>query len=561
MNRELRLANLTALEAELVACEGEQARLLEFGNSLAIWHAKQSNTLFGALSTHIDEQISKADADLAAAKKEIDVETPDEKIRIELRKAFHRRLLRSLRFDFRLILFVLLFPKVVDFLDNLQYATLVGSGIYPILAGSIFATVGLFVMLMRLRRGKTLWPRRRIGKWLVWSGVISLIVGFWNLLSPLIHLWLLSPFFPSIWQVLGFSLGWFLVIFAGAILTYHAGFRAHWNEIAFARAMLEWASRGTLHTRAAKFTLTQNRKQIHYFANLLGHHLRKPWVNPTDDFSDDRWDNLAAKFPPAIKVALAVESVEGSAARPAILSQTIDRIYASASAKGWRKANFERVLEAASRELGLGMDFALALDQDSPAQPNGSRAKLLELVKDEAFLKGLGSAKHRAMMGELQKSLLETAEILVRRVKPQLGQPDVLKWDEHLASVIGDPKLGSPSLAQFAFKELSRDGHNDKVRTVIYGPKKLIAAAPSDGVPSDSTVELRAVNSGDQSGVDLVLRIDLAGIDKAIPANTLRLPLARGLVTDPADSKRCPSCGRLHCPEYSSGRECTWSGI
>ncbi len=561
MNRELLQANLAELENERLNAERRQSQLMEFGNNLALWHAKQSNTLFGSLSTHLDEQIAQTDRDLAATKSEINVEIPDEAVRIDLRKAFHRRLMRTLSFDIRLILFVMLFPKAVEFLDNLQFATLLGVGIYPTVGASLFFSALMFVLLMRLRRGKVRWPGKRIAKWLVWAGIISIIISLWYFISPLAHIWMMSPFFPSIWQVLLFSLGWFIVVFLGAILTYHAGFRKHWNDIAFARATLEWASRGSLHIRGAKFLLTQNRKQVHYFATLFGVHLRKPWIVPETNFSDDRWVKLAAKFPPAIKVALAVEEGDGVNARPRVLNQIIDRIYETASARGWRKSNFDRVLESASRDMTVSLDFSTALDQDSPATPNGSRAKLLELVQNDTFMGKVGATKHSLMMREVQKSLLETEEILVRRVKPQLGQPDVLKWDEHLASVIGNPSMGSPSLAQFAIHELSRDGHNDGVRTVIYGPKKLIGKLTSDGQSAASTVELRAVNPAAQTGVDLVLRLDIAGIDKAIPASVLRLPVSLGVSGDVQDDSRCPRCGRLDCSQFAAGIECTWSGI
>ena len=554
--------SLSELRIEREMSEQAQTSLIEFGANLAQWHAKQSNTLFGALLGHIDSQIGKANADLIAVNNQINVEIPDERERIDLRRAFHRRLLSSIKFDIRLILFVVLFPKFADFMDNVQYLTPLGPAIYPVAALGFFATCAIGVMLFRLRQGKARWPGRRIGKWLAIAGAVSLVIAFWSWLSLPVKLWLMSPFFPSIWQVLGFSLIWFVITFIGAILTYHAGFRKHWNSVTFARATLAWASRGSLHIRTARHMLMQSRRQVMYFAELFGHHLRRPWMINADSFDSERWAQMASKFPPAIKVALAVEQGEDGKERPTALRQIIDRIYAAASAKSWRKLNFQRLMKLATRENGGALEFATAIDQDTPSTPNGSRARLLELVQDDAFMLRVGTQKHDVMMKEVQKSLLETDEILVRRVKPQLGQPDVLNWDEHLVSVIGNPSMGSPSLAQFAVDEMSRDGYTDRVQTVVYGPSKLISAVQAKAqLKADSTVELRSLDAESQTGVDLVLRLDIAGIDKAIPASALRLPQTNVAKSDDVDPSRCPRCGRLNCDSYRAGKECTWSGI
>lgn len=553
---------LLELQEERQEAEHNQNTLIEFGASLAEWHSKQSNTLFGSLIGHIDSQVTKANIDLLAVNNQINVEIPDESERVELRRNFHRRLLKSLKFDLRLILFVVLFPRFVEFMDNLQFMTLLGPGIYPVAALGFFSTSAILVGLLRWRRGKVRWPGSRIAKWLVLSGLLSLVIAFWNLLSVLANLWLMSPFYPSIWHVVLFCLFWFIVTFIGAIFTYHAGFRRHWNSVTLARATLAWASRGSLHIRTAKHILLQSRKQVIYFAEMLGHHLRRPWVVTHDSLDTERWNQMAANFPPAIKVAVAEEFTENGTERPQALRQIIDRIYAVASSRSWRKLNFQRLLDLATKENGGAIEFATAIDQDTPSTPNGSRNKLLGLVQDESYLKRVGSKQHDVMMKEVQKSLLETEEILVRRVKPQLGQPDVLNWDEHLESVIGDPAQGSPSLAQFAIDEMNRDGWNDRVQTVIYGPTKLVEEIDLKSArKKDSTVELRPLDSKVQTGVDLVLRLDLAGVDRAIPALALRLPVSQVSNHDAHDLARCGRCGRLNCESYLTGQPCNRSGI
>jgi hypothetical protein len=247
------------------------------------------------------------------------------------------------------------------------------------------------------------------------------------------------------------------------------------------------------------------------------------------------------------------------------MQKAIALVMQDQSRNGWRVANLDLFKSNASRFSNLPYQISWdSIDGDGPSAPNGSRKTLLDFVKNENFLLEHGIEKVADLIPEVQNKILEAAELQVVAIGPNRGQAKEQNWDQHLELSVGDPALGSPPLANFAFRPAYlNEGLNNSVISLISGPERLLNKVRSrTGNKVPASVEL--INTHDQSArnIDLVLRIDLAGVEKSISPNSIWLPKAGDhFRADSPDLSRCRKCGREDCASLTSASECQGSGV
>jgi hypothetical protein len=562
INQDIDSLNEEEVLAQINESENRQKQITDFTMMVEEWYQRQKNTIFGQLIGRVDEQIALANADLLAQDKFVKPEIPNEVDRIKYRKTFHSEILRRLRFNSSVIFAFFLIPLIFSALDAMGVLTLLGIAIYPILGSAIFITSILFVVIRRSRTSAEKWPPRRMATWITLGTAIAALVAFWPAIGIFAKIAVKSAFFPSAFQVILIFVGWYLIGFLRALLKYHLNYKKYFNKIADAHAELAWRSKGTLHVRSGIRRLELARQQIEYWATVFGYHLRTPWKLESKDAIENKWAALATSFPVSVRIAQA-RGVFGS--EGADMQKAIALVVQDQSRNGWRVANLDLFKSNASRFSNLPYQISWdSIDGDSPSAPNGSRKTLLDFVKNENFLLEHGIDKVADLIPAVQNKILEAAELQVVAIGPNRGQAKEQNWDQHLELSVGDPALGSPPLANFAFRPAYlNEGLNNSVISLISGPERLLTKVRSRaGNKLPASVEL--INTYDQSArnIDLVLRIDLAGVEKSIPPHSIWLPQAGDHYrTESPDLSRCRKCGRRDCVSITNGSACLGSGV
>jgi hypothetical protein len=561
-NQDIDSLNEEQILAQINESENRQKQITDFTMMVEEWYQRQKNTIFGQLIGRVDEQIAIANADLASQEKFVKPEIPNEADRIKYRKTFHSELLRRFRFNFSVIFAFLLIPVIFSTLDAIGVLTLLGIAIYPILGAAILVFTILFVVGRRFRTSSEKWPPRRMATWITLGVAVAALVAFWPAIGLFAKIAIKSAFFPSAFQVILFFVGWFLLGFVRALLKYHFKYKEYFNKIADAHAELAWRSKGTLHVRSGIRRLELMRQQIEYWATVIGYHLRTPWQLESKDAVENKWAAVATSFPVSVRIAQA-RGVFGS--EGADMQKAITLVMQDQSRNGWRVANLDSYRSNASRFNNLPYQINWdSIDGDSPSAPNGSRKTLLEYVKNENFLLKHGIEKVADLIPEVQNKILEAAELQVVAIGPNRGQATEQNWDQHLELSIGDPALGSPPLANFAFRPAYlNEGLNNAIVSLISGPERLLNKVRSRaGNKIPASVELISTHDQSARNIDLVLRIDLAGVEKSISPNSVWLPKAGDhFRTESPDLSRCRKCGREDCVSINSSSECQDSGV
>lgn len=562
---ELDELNIDDLNELLEVYETRQAELTQLAGQATSWKDLQSNSLIGRVLQHVESQLDIANQDLAQQTAEVDVLIPEEETRVNLRKSFHSTLLSAFKFSFCILFLFLLIPAILEFLDGLAFSTPLSLGIYPLLGVAIPSIVLIIMLVLRSKYHKEVWPTRRILKYVLLSTLTGALVGTWPLVGPLVHLFVASTFFPSFLQVFSFALLWLLIVFTGAILKYHAGFREYYDSVTLAHAILAWASRGSLHIRTSIHRLNQISRQVTYWAEMLGLHLRKPWITNPHGEMDEGWAKSVGSFPPSIKVAEAIDQSPDGGPRPIAIERIIHRIALRESSRGWRKENFRNLLATAAKFSPSGLNFGDAIDRDTPASPNGSRAEVLKLVQNERFLAFLGDGLHDGIQSEVQDWILDEADLPVSVVQPGRRQDKNPSWDEHLVSVIGDVQAGSPPLANFAIQELHHQrGYANGVTSFVFAPSRVIRLLETENAGREipAGLNLKALSSNSTRNIDLVLRLDIAGIEQQIDASHLHLPVVGSPERTSIIAKdACQKCGRRTCASLDGKSACDGSAV
>ena len=561
-NQDIDSLNEEQVLTQIIESENRQKQITDFTMMVEEWYQRQKNTIFGQLIGRVDAQISLANADLLAQEKFVKPEIPNEADRIKYRKTFHSEILRRFRFNSSAIFAFLLIPLIFSTLDAIGVLTLLGIAIYPILGSAIFIVSILFVAVRRSRTSAEKWPPRRMATWIALGAAIGALVAFWPAIGIFAKIAVKSAFFPSAFQVILIFVGWYLIGFLRALLKYHLNYKKYFNRIADAHAELAWRSKGTLHVRSGIRRLELVRQQIEYWATVIGYHLRTPWKLESKDAIENKWAALATSFPVSVRIAQA-RGVFGS--EGADMQKAIALVMQGQSRNGWRVANLDLYRSNASRFNNLPYQINWdSIDGDSPSAPNGSRKTLLDFVKNEGFLLEHGIEKVANLIPEVQNKILEAAELQVVAIGPNRGQATEQNWDQHLELSIGDPSLGSPPLANYAFRPAYlNEGLNNSIVSLISGPERLlnkVRARAGNKIPA--SVEL--IDTHDQSArnIDLVLRIDLAGVEKSISPNSIWLPKSGDhFRTESPDLSSCRKCGRGDCASLTSDADCQNSGV
>lgn len=389
----------------LIEIAQERNHLEDFVGNLSPWYTIQENNIFGALFKHLDKQIAMANMDELSHNENIDPKVPTDEVRINLRKKFHSRVLRSLRFNAGGVFILIFLPVFFDFLDNAQFLTPLSIGIYPILAVATFVVVLTFVIVRAIlsrakkrlkksydniieasqvynstevaspnrsidegkpgknlgekeledsskgnqkkrtfkRRVTPLWSWKRITGWILTSFGLSALVFFWPVTGIFAKILYKAPFFPSGWQIIIGALVIFISRFIYSILNYYV----HYRELYFKPAnrawkKIYWASRGLLIIRSDKKRFEIMKSQLQYWHRVYGQLLRKPWSANVAESIHRANLGIASAFPPTVKVAQALDASADDSVAVTRLESIEQSLYHSLTSTGWRKIHFEQ---------------------------------------------------------------------------------------------------------------------------------------------------------------------------------------------------------------------------
>jgi hypothetical protein len=477
-----------------IAVEREQFE--DLVGKISPWYSLQENNIFGALFKHLDKQIEIANSDEASHSESIEIEVPSDDVRIGLRKQFHSRVLKSLRFNFTTAAILLFLPVFFDFLDNAQFLTPLSIGIYPILAVATFIAIITFVIVRavvsraknklknayahlvvaaktpeeavtldsaeaanaqqnidnptsnketkrRVRRGlKPLWGWKRVTGWVVVAFGFSTLVFFWPIAGVFARIIYKAPFFPSAWQIILVALLIFISRFTYSILNYYV----HYRELYFKPAnrawkKIYWASRGLLIIRSDKKRFEIMKSQLKYWHRVYGQLLRRPWsLNLSTNLQRANL-GVGAVFPPTVKIAQALDASADDTVAVTRLESIEKSLFHSLTRNGWRSDHFQEFFQK-YRNM---RDFSPAakaieknLDSMTPATDEGLSREFEELVSNSRFLEYVGNSKLQVELESIQSEILKTGDLRVAVLRSVRDQLPVQDWNSHLKSILID---------------------------------------------------------------------------------------------------------------------------
>lgn len=493
INHDATEAELTVMLEEIAA---EREQFEDLVGKISPWYSIQENNIFGALFKHLDKQIEMANSDEASHSESIDIEVPSDDVRIGLRKQFHSRVLKSLRFNLATAAILLFLPVFFDFLDNAQFFTPLSIAIYPILAVATFIAMITFVIVRavvsrannklknayahlvvaaktpeealtgdtgeasnaqqdidnptsdkvskrRVKRGlKPLWGWKRITGWIAVAFGFSALVFFWPVAGIFARIIYKAPFFPSAWQIILGALLIFISRFTYSILNYYV----HYRELYFKPAnrawkKIYWASRGLLIIRSDKKRFEIMKGQLQYWHRVYGQLLRRPWsINLSANLQRANL-GIGAVFPPTVKIAQALDASADDTVAVTRLESIEQSLYHSLTKRGWRSEHFQEFLQK-YRNM---RDFSPAakaieknLDAMTPATSEGLAREFEELVSNSRYLEYVGNSKLQAQLEDIQSEILKTGDLRVAVLRSVRDQLPVQDWNSHLKSILID---------------------------------------------------------------------------------------------------------------------------
>jgi hypothetical protein len=521
MDNQLNLEGMN--ESELRDLENNmknrRERLDTIAGSLGSWCDMQENNIFGSVLKHVDSQIAMAKADEDAHVETVSISVPSDEVRIGLRKLFHSRVLRSLRFNLSAAVILLFLPIFFDFLDSVQFLSPLSIAIYPIIAGILFLLVTITVIVRAiLSRGKhkvrkyrdqfilaakqaeeevkgkepggreadplaseiesfeesdpkvgkkvkPLWGWKRILLWLLGGAGFSALVAFWPVTGIFVKIFYQAPFFPSGWQIIGAALALFLFRFIFAIIDYYLNYRVLYFKPAIsAWKAVNWASLGLTNTRHDRRRLEIVRQQIVTWHRIMGTLLRKPWVVDSNLALQNSNFEMASSFPPSIKVASALDSSSDDHIARNRLKKIETEILNHETVTGWRLAHFKKYLQDQEMMKDFTISAKAIAGELDDVTVGSSDALILEferLIRDENFLRSIGAAKLRENLSDIQSKILHTGNLMVRTTHPSKPGGDVAEWDSHLRSVLVDQVARSNSSSLSNSSELAIENLQD----------------------------------------------------------------------------------------------------
>lgn len=560
---------LEALQAELDAKLAIRRGLSDLDSHLAKKEALFSGSLFFKLIRHLDGQIDLAKADANVSRLAFDDKFDDENDFIGYRQEFHKSIFKRFISHSVPILVILGFQAIVDFLDSLSWMTILGPFLYPLIGLVAFSLTLSIVLTRRAKLGKTKWPGKRIAKWLVLSGLGSALIAFWPLVSIALAFLGSFDFWPSNWILVLALVFIFIGAVLQALLKYQYKYREYFDKLQVLAAQVKWASEALVRANHELHRLGIQREQVLDWMNILALHSYRPWMLPNASQVDSRWNSLASTLPISVHVGQAIDFNSEAGEWSTQMTRIVESTTESLSQQGWRSQSLENLLKSSDkhREISRSLDWE-ALDLDSPVTPNGSRAELIRLLENEDFLLHVGESAVQAKRRDIERLLLDAAELKVSDISGESQRRKGLKenehnWDEFLTLPMGDLSYGSPALAKFAFAQSSQlEGHHSNIESLVFVPKRIAKNLVSSGQQIPEFTRLISATRNEGHEFDLVVRIDIAGMRNPIPLKSLAVASGEDIqLIESQVLATCSNCGSPKCPSLkdssvrcSSGR-------
>jgi hypothetical protein len=581
---------LAELQSTLETTEALQAKLEVAAGEFEAWYREHRRNVLGALDKHIDTQIEVAEVDLLESKKKIQVEVPAKETRVILRKRFHIRVIRALRFNFWGAFFLLMLPIFFDFLDRVKYFSPIGPAIYPVIAAIAFIVILIFVIVRIVITGKarryyeqtkdavkadlaqnelesesplleatqaqpkekTLkkWPARRVFFWLGSTFALCSLIFFWPVAGIFAKIAIKSPFFPSAWQILLTAFILFFIRFVLALLEYQKKFYAHYVEVQKVYEAVEWATTGTVSVQVALRKFNFLKLQLAYWNRILGKNFKRPWSAAHLDSSAENEFMLGQAFPTSVRIAEVIDETSDLEARTAL--RTLEnKVYQKITRPGWRQLNFKEHFSSEdfiARYSARANEIATALDRINIGTSKVLSQEFEQLIEDEEFLKLVAERILERESGEFQKQILETGHLKVKISRPFSVSRNKVEWDDHLKSILLDSSsnraLPNEYMQSWPFtrESISSEGFDGKVATFVSGSQRVIEWVQQQR----GDVETSIAEPDEGRKIDLVLRVDIVGVrDSQLTVEHIKIPT----LISKTDTQYhvCPRCYSSDC--------------
>jgi hypothetical protein len=582
------------LESELEIKESLQINLEVAAGEFETWYREQKRNVLGSLTQHIDGQLELAEADLLESKKKIQIEIPSKETRVILRKRFHMRVIRALRFNFWGAFSLLILPMFFDFLDKAKYFSPIGPAIYPIIAAAVFSSILIFVIVRvvitgRIRRKfqqikdevkadlstnelesetplfeatqaepkeKRLkkWPFRRVFFWISSAFTLCALIFFWPVAGIFAKIAIKSPFFPSAWQILLTAFVLFFIRFLLALLEYQKKFYAHYVEVQKVYEAVEWFTTGSVSAQVAIRKFNFLKMQLAYWNRILGKNFKRPWSADHLETAAENEFMLGQAFPISVRIAEVIDETSDLEARTALRTLQ-NKVYQKITSPGWRQQNFkEHYSDEAflARYSPRANEIATALDRINIGTSKVLSQEFEQLIDNPDFLKLVAQDILDRESGEFQKQILDTGNLKVKISRPYIIAKNKVEWDEHLKSILLDSSSASALPNEymqrwpFTSEAISAQGFDGKVATFVSGSQRIIEWVEQQ---QRNVVTSQSEQQKDRK-IDLVLRVDLVGVrDSALTVEDIKIPTL--ISNTDVEYNECSTCFSFDCAAVS----------
>lgn len=555
-------------------------RLKVAQDALEEWRSEIATTYIAKVQKIMDENLSKAKADLELHKNNVQSwSLLDEGMLLRLRKAFHLGLAKTWRraFFWLALLFILLNLSAIK---ALAFLALLYN---PVWSGPLLVGIGI-IIYSAVTFGKKFFEaseisdqgqkeeekadkqssesddekktkrhRRaglRLGIWLfIWLASIGVLTRFSTWFTTFIVPILLLHSLEIISAIL--TLG--LVATLALLARYYSGWSTFRRQVNTQIAQLQAVIEGYVKTQQEIGRLENLYPQAVEWIQIIANAVYRPWKTDPAWSSKTEISKDSDSFPHALRIAQAQETGDPS------LIQLENEIARRLLVKGWRQQAFVDLLEEIAAQMGSNPAIVSVetLDRDLPHQSNNSRALVSRYLNFSAGIQAPAPAKTKRRTGEdiNQQSitddylvsaarkrlfgLIETTQSqLLSNIHPRVEQlvVDPLQelqlseskleiadnsqtWQDFLAGSLGIDAIETVALGSLTFNVAGRmAGVSENPMTYVLAPKRLEKKLPRIENPELVTTVL--LGDDKPRAVEMVVRLD---VSKPVQLDQLRV--------------------------------------
>jgi hypothetical protein len=331
---------------------------------------------------------------------------------------------------------------------------------------------------------------------------------------PQINRFVLSQNYPSNSRIISYAIYALISTLILSLIQYYRDWSAFERNVTVSLWKLDEISKNVNHCREEQARLMALYPQVRDWLEIIGNSLNRPWGIDEKWLDSNLTDIPQDDFPFSLRIAQAQEDDKASSIklkRDAAERYLIrgwrtkvfeDQVNAAQEMMGMSEDRLNVEYLDADIALSPGGPRAIVREKitDSELLLKVAKRQLIPLMR---IVQVESIAAARPPVAENRSDVLQP-------LKPEefgLESSTQVPWDEFLASSMGDNNKPRTPLSLLAFSESGRGvGHHDRAKSIFIAPDRLIHRTPKN-----ETTLTQGYSETKRLPMDLVVRMDISG--------------------------------------------------